>query len=85
MTSSPGRPRLGSNHAGRVAGQKIEATGVSAVLARLGGGRRLCRPALRRFATFANHQEVEIGAWGHGGGTFETPYREAGRWMAATC
>ena len=26
--------------------------------------------ALRRLATFANHQEVEIGPWGHGGGTF---------------
>jgi putative CocE/NonD family hydrolase len=26
--------------------------------------------ALRRFATFSNHQEVEIGPWGHGGETF---------------
>ena len=34
--------------------------------------------ALRRFATFANHQEVEIGPWGHGGGTFADTLRPDG-------
>jgi hypothetical protein len=33
---------------------------------------------LRRFATFANHQEVEIGPWGHGGGTFADTLRPGG-------
>jgi uncharacterized protein len=34
--------------------------------------------ALSRFATFSNHQEVEIGPWGHGGGTFADTLHSAG-------
>ena len=34
--------------------------------------------ALRRFATFSNHQEVEIGPWGHGGGSFADTLRPDG-------
>jgi putative CocE/NonD family hydrolase len=34
--------------------------------------------ALRRFATFTNHQEVEIGPWGHGGGSFADTLRPDG-------
>lgn len=34
--------------------------------------------ALSRFATFANHQEVEIGLWGHGGRTFADTLRPGG-------
>ena len=31
--------------------------------------------ALRRFATFASHQEVEIGPWGHGGDSYADTLR----------
>jgi predicted acyl esterase len=34
--------------------------------------------ALSRFATFSNYQEVEIGSWGHGGGTFADTLNPAG-------
>jgi predicted acyl esterase len=35
--------------------------------------------ALRRLATFANQQEVEIGPWGHGGRTYADTLRPDGR------
>jgi putative CocE/NonD family hydrolase len=58
--------------------QKIEATGV-AMLVRAGWlDAAFAAGALRRFATFANHQEVEIGPWGHGGGTFADTLRPGG-------
>ena len=58
--------------------QKIEATGVP-MLVRAGWlDAAFAAGALRRFATFANHQEVEIGAWGHGGGTFADTLRPGG-------
>jgi uncharacterized protein len=34
--------------------------------------------ALVRFVTQANHQQVEIGPWGHGGGSFADPLRPCG-------
>jgi hypothetical protein len=34
--------------------------------------------ALRRFQTFANQQEVELGPWGHGGGTYADTLRPDG-------
>jgi uncharacterized protein len=34
--------------------------------------------ALARFATQATHQQVEIGPWGHGGGSFADPLRPSG-------
>ncbi len=58
--------------------QKIEGTGVP-VLVRAGWlDAAFAAGALRRFATFANHQEVEIGPWGHGGGSFADPLRPDG-------
>ena len=58
--------------------QKIEATGVP-MLVRAGWlDAAFAAGALRRFATFANHQEVEIGPWGHGGGTFADTIRPGG-------
>ncbi len=58
--------------------QKIEATGVP-VLVRAGWlDAAFAAGALRRFATFANHQEVEIGFWGHGGSTFADTLRPVG-------
>ncbi|PSK99876.1 hypothetical protein CLV63_1023 [Murinocardiopsis flavida] len=50
--------------------EAIESSGVP-MLVRAGwidGG--FAAGALARFATFANHQEVEIGPWGHGGRTY---------------
>jgi len=35
--------------------------------------------ALARFVTQASHQQVEIGPWGHGGGSFADTLRPAGR------
>ena len=56
-------------------GRGIEATGAP-MLVRAGWlDAAFAAGALRRFATFANHQEVEIGAWGHGGGTFADSIR----------
>ena len=58
--------------------QKIEGTGVP-MLVRAGWlDAGFAAGALRRFATFANHQEVEIGPWGHGGGTFADTLRPDG-------
>jgi putative CocE/NonD family hydrolase len=34
--------------------------------------------ALARFVTQASHQQVEIGPWGHGGGSFADPLRPSG-------
>ncbi len=49
--------------------QEIEGAGVP-MLVRAGWlDAAFAAGALRRFATFANHQEVEIGPWGHGGGS----------------
>jgi uncharacterized protein len=61
-----------------IARQKIEGTGVP-MLVRAGWlDAGFAAGALRRFATFANHQEVEIGPWGHGGGTFADTFRPGG-------
>jgi hypothetical protein len=58
--------------------QAIEATGVP-MLVRAGWlDAGFAAGALRRFATFANHQEVEIGPWGHGGGTYADTLRPDG-------
>ena len=58
--------------------QAIEATGVP-MLVRAGWlDAAFAAGALRRFATFSNHQEVEIGPWGHGGGTFADTLRPDG-------
>lgn len=58
--------------------QKIETTGVP-LLVRAGWlDAGFAAGALRRFATFSNHQEVEIGPWGHGGGTFADALRPGG-------
>jgi uncharacterized protein len=58
--------------------QAIEATGVP-MLVRAGWlDAGFAAGALRRFATFANHQEVEIGPWGHGGGTYADTLRAEG-------
>jgi hypothetical protein len=58
--------------------QAIEATGVP-MLVRAGWlDAAFAAGALRRFATFSNHQEVEIGLWGHGGGTFADTLRPDG-------
>jgi putative CocE/NonD family hydrolase len=54
---------------------EIESSGVP-MLVRAGwvdGG--FVAGTLARFATFSNHQEVEIGPWGHGGGSFADPLR----------
>ncbi|MFZ0216774.1 MAG: CocE/NonD family hydrolase, partial [Candidatus Dormiibacterota bacterium] len=51
----------------------IESTGVP-MLVRAGWlDGAFAAGALVRFATFSNHQEVEIGPWGHGGETFADP------------
>src|SRR5579884_1938199 len=56
----------------------IEAAGVP-MLVRVGWlDAAFAAGALRRFATFSNHQEVEIGPWGHGGGTFADTLRPDG-------
>ncbi len=61
-----------------VARQAIEATGVP-MLVRAGWlDGAFAAGALRRFATFANQQEVEIGPWGHGGGTYADTLRPDG-------
>jgi len=58
--------------------QAIQATGVP-MLVRAGWlDAGFAAGALRRFATFANHQEVEIGPWGHGGGTYADTLRPDG-------
>jgi uncharacterized protein len=58
--------------------QAIEATDVP-MLVRAGWlDAAFAAGALRRFATFSNHQEVEIGPWGHGGGTFADTLRPGG-------
>ena len=58
--------------------QTIEATGVP-MLVRAGWlDAAFAAGALRRFATFANDQEVEIGPWGHGGGTYADTFRPGG-------
>jgi uncharacterized protein len=56
----------------------IEATGVPMLIRAGWLDGAFVAGALRRFATFANHQEVEIGPWGHGGGTFADPLRPDG-------
>lgn len=75
----------------RVAGLDWEATAPAAswpaiassgvpVLVRAGwldGG--FAAGALARFVTQASHQQVEIGPWGHGGGSFADTLRPAGR------
>jgi hypothetical protein len=49
--------------------QPVEVTGVP-MLVRAGWlDAGFAAGALRRFATLSNQQEVEIGPWGHGGGT----------------
>ena len=61
-----------------VARQAIEATGVP-MLVRAGWlDGAFAAGALRRFATFVNQQEVEIGPWGHGGGTYADTLRADG-------
>ncbi len=56
----------------------VEATGVP-MLVRAGWlDAGFSAGALRRFATFANHQEVEIGPWGHGGRTYADALRPGG-------
>jgi putative CocE/NonD family hydrolase len=58
--------------------QAIEATGVP-MLVRAGWlDGAFAAGALQRFATFSNKQEVEIGPWGHGGGTFADTLRPDG-------
>ena len=58
--------------------QEIEGTGVP-MLVRAGWlDAAFAAGTLRRFATFANHQEVEIGPWGHGGGTFADTLQPGG-------
>ena len=59
-------------------GPAIAASGVP-VLVRAGwldGG--FAAGALARFVTQASHQQVEIGPWGHGGGSFADPLRPPG-------
>ena len=58
--------------------QKIEAAGVPMLIRAGWLDAGFAAGALRRFATFANHQEVEIGPWGHGGGTFADTLRPSG-------
>jgi putative CocE/NonD family hydrolase len=56
----------------------IEATGVPMLIRAgwLDGG--FAAGAVRRFATFANQQQVEIGPWGHGGRTYADTLRPEG-------
>ncbi len=59
--------------------QAIEAAGVP-MLVRAGWlDGAFAAGALRRFATFANQQQVEIGPWGHGGGTYADTLRPDGK------
>ncbi len=58
--------------------QKIEGTGVPMLIRAGWLDAAFAAGALRRFATFTNHQEVEIGPWGHGGGTFADTLRPDG-------
>jgi uncharacterized protein len=58
--------------------QAIEATGVP-MLVRAGWlDAAFAAGALRRFRTFANQQEVELGPWGHGGETYADTLRPDG-------
>jgi len=56
----------------------IEASGVPMLIRAGWLDAAFARGALRRFATFANHQEVEIGPWGHGGRTYADTLRPVG-------
>ncbi len=55
--------------------QAIEATGVPMLIRAGWLDGAFAAGVLRRFATFANQQEVEIGPWGHGGGTYADTLR----------
>jgi putative CocE/NonD family hydrolase len=61
-----------------VARQAIEATGVPMLIRAGWLDGAFAAGALRRFATFANQQEVEIGPWGHGGRTYADTLRADG-------
>jgi hypothetical protein len=56
----------------------IEATGVPMLIRAGWLDGAFAAGALRRFATFGNQQEVEIGPWGHGGRTYADTLRPAG-------
>jgi len=56
----------------------IEATGVPMLIRAGWLDGAFAAGALRRFATFANQQEVEIGPWGHGGRTYADTLRPDG-------
>jgi putative CocE/NonD family hydrolase len=56
----------------------IEATGVPLLVRAGWQDAAFALGALRRFATFANDQLVEIGPWGHGGGTYADTLRPHG-------
>jgi predicted acyl esterase len=58
--------------------QAIEATGVPMLIRAGWLDGAFAAGALRRLATFANQQEVEIGPWGHGGGTYADTLRPDG-------
>ena len=58
--------------------QAIEATGVPMLIRAGWLDGAFAAGALRRFATFANQQEVEIGPWGHGGRTYADTLRPDG-------
>jgi predicted acyl esterase len=56
----------------------IEATGVPMLIRAGWLDGAFAAGALRRLATFANQQEVEIGPWGHGGRTYADTLRPDG-------
>ena len=56
----------------------IETTGVPLLVRAGWQDAAFASGALRRFATFVNSQQVEIGPWGHGGGTYTDTLRPAG-------
>jgi putative CocE/NonD family hydrolase len=58
--------------------QAIEATGVPMLIRAGWLDGAFAAGALRRLATFANQQEVEIGPWGHGGRTYADTLRPDG-------
>jgi uncharacterized protein len=58
--------------------QAIEATGVPMLIRAGWLDGAFAAGALRRFATFASQQEVEIGPWGHGGQTYADTLRPGG-------
>lgn len=58
--------------------QAIEATGVPLLIRAGWLDGAFAAGALRRFATFTSQQEVEIGPWGHGGGTYADTLRPGG-------